>query len=489
MIKRNILWLVIAWIALLTTVPTYAQFTAQDQVKFDAVQLQTVAVDYWTEDVQTIFFQAETSWLTQVVWFAFQWDASFDSTHIESLSLYEKHWNWPWLLTSTLLWNQILNNWSIYFNQANTSILMNPTERTQFRLDIDIVDSNSLPEAKFMVGLSGARVISVPSGNQAQVFGIPLNSWNVTYINPAQQNPAYVEVWYTDLPNQNVTVDRNNVLLGEFDITGDQDIELHDITFVWNNDFNEDVIDWVKLYLTNTNQLFWSEDIINWEAFFEDIAVNIPAWEIYVFHLLWDIPNDDSLVWSNIQAWIDSAYITNAWTNIEANVFWVPITFSNIISIVANEIDVVASNINNISVNLWSNNIDLIQFDVITDSWEIAEVEELVFEWNSNFDSDHITALRLWKKVPTWRELIDIDAWFDIEGGAIEFDDFDSVIIPEGTTQTFLVTADITTDEAFGNSLITPISLVEAEIDNDYNDEYTIISLPVSSNRSIYING
>lgn len=164
------------------------------------------------------------------------------------------------------------------------------------------------------------------------------------------------------------------------------------------------------------------------------------------------------------------------------------ITFDTI-DLVTSTIEVNGVNLTSVDVVVGAENVDLVMFEVETDDVSSAFINGFTFDISGSGDSDHISAVRLWKKVTGGRELIDEEGGFDIAAnGEINFENFDEIEIEPSSSQLFLVTVDIVDDDNIAGDSFEG-SVTDIEADDEDNDDLPAPGLPVDSNRTVSIIG
>lgn len=142
-----------------------------------------------------------------------------------------------------------------------------------------------------------------------------------------------------------------------------------------------------------------------------------------------------------------------------------------------------------------STNVDAVMFELETDDVSSASFEGVTFQGtvtsgSVDFDTDLVTALRLWKKTASGWELLEDQGGFDIDSsGSITFDDFTDVIVPVASTQLFLLTVDVSDNDSINGTEFT-VELTDANVDDDDNNSLDVSSsVPLDSNRTIQVTG
>lgn len=130
------------------------------------------------------------------------------------------------------------------------------------------------------------------------------------------------------------------------------------------------------------------------------------------------------------------------------------------------------------------------EFQVRTTSAGAVSVQSLDIDGSTNFNSDYISAIKLWRQVGSSgsnRQEIDSEGGFDINGGTVTFDNFDEIVVPSSSTQTFRVTVDLVNSSA-NNGTIAALEVGAITLQDDDNNEITpTTSLPVGLVRAIQV--
>jgi hypothetical protein len=113
--------------------------------------------------------------------------------------------------------------------------------------------------------------------------------------------------------------------------------------------------------------------------------------------------------------------------------------------------------LSNVDVVKGAKNVDVVMFEVETDDVSAVEVDGFILKGDivagstsglTVVDRKVVSALRLWKKTNSGWELLDEESGSSLNSEEINFDSFSTVIVPSSSTQLFLVTVDVTDDDA-----------------------------------------
>lgn len=148
------------------------------------------------------------------------------------------------------------------------------------------------------------------------------------------------------------------------------------------------------------------------------------------------------------------------------------------IDLVASSVDVTEIPLSDTSVVRGATDVVALQFQVETDEVSSAFLQEISIEGNGNFDSDHVSAVSLYRGTPSGTHtLVESNGGFGINSNSINFDGFDEIEIPVNSTQPFFVTVDVVDDPTIVGDQVQLFvdTSPNPNIDDDNNNDMTVI--------------
>lgn len=152
------------------------------------------------------------------------------------------------------------------------------------------------------------------------------------------------------------------------------------------------------------------------------------------------------------------------------------------IDLVESSVDVTEITLSDTSVVRGAEDVVALQFQVETDSVSSAFLQEIAIEGTANFDTDHVSAVSLFRGTPSGTHtLVESNGGFDINSNSITFDNFDEIEIPLNSTQPFFVTIDVVDDPTIvGDTLAlyvdqTPLPKIDDDNNNDMDVNVTSV--------------
>jgi len=129
-------------------------------------------------------------------------------------------------------------------------------------------------------------------------------------------------------------------------------------------------------------------------------------------------------------------------------------------------------------------------FQVRTTNAGAVSVQSLDIDGSTNFNSTFVSQVKLWRQIGTGgsRQEIDAEGGFDISaGGTVTFDNFDEIIVPSSSTQTFRVTIDLV-NSSVNSGTIAALGVSAITLQDDDNNSITSsTTLPVSLIRAVSV--
>lgn len=455
----------------------------QGKIKVDGINLWDAYVFPHTDDVEALKFVLVSSVDAEIEDMIFEGGEDFDDEHLDDAVLYMKDGN-DWIALDNVNINSSTNS---IFEIENMGINIDAYEEKMFLLTLDIVNNNSALGGEISVDLIDLIAENISSGNDIiDLYGLPASSNNTIYIDEATLAVNALSLSDVEVLFWSYNVD---AMLFEAE-TGIFPVEIDEMLFIGNENFDEDHITAVRLWMETSNygrvelETHSGFDIYNNAIEFDDLDVYVPANSTQVFLLTVDISDDPSIIGDMVSVQL---------VNLEANddnhdpvaVEWLPADSGRDITIVwLGSLEITPVLLSDIEVSIGSDEVDALKFTAEANN-ALIEIEDMTFVGNSDFDEDHVMEVKLWKEVSYGWELIDTEPGFAIDvNNEVEFNNID-VYIPENSTQDFLVTLDIVDDtNIIGDIISLRLTEVEAEDENS-GEDVEAAWLPADSGRAI----
>jgi hypothetical protein len=278
-----------------------------------------------------------------------------------------------------------------------------------------------------------------------------------------------------------MTKNRDNFVLASWDfiVAPGQNLALEDIDLHME-------LEWVAAAVSLSSQFRNISLRVNWVL--SDLDVNevtngllvrlsetnmwfsLPAWQSSKVELVVDTVNSFNAAFLNRYVRVglsaDPARLKIEETNDGRRVTSITpsVSQSDRVQIVDVAVSILPVSLSNTNAVVGSENVVAGDFQVRTTDAGPAELQSLTLEWNVNFASSRVSAVKLWRRVAgvnNW-ELVDSKGWFDIVNNRVSFDNFGEVVIPTSSTQDMRVTIDIVNNTANNGNVVGPLRVISA---------------------------
>ncbi len=378
--------------------------------------------------------------------------------------------------------------------QLATPFLIKDGDNEDFEVVADVVDGAG-EEVEFRI----ERALDVSGFDDTFGYGL--------YADVSNYNGQNFEIQAGDLvfvnhpiPTDQTRFDKDDVVLMEFhiDVDGWSNLLLEDIAFDVYSDTPSCLPAWVDLAEDSSANPWILEniqlvDVTNGGSY--NLQVSRPAgaldnchikvsdsgmsiqlawvWSDHVFQLVADTADDNNFTTAQYNAILGAEFYvelrpTSTDVQVEENgnsVIVTDITPSFLsseaieISTSALEIDIIECGTNENVVN-GGYGIELITFEIDTDDVSPVIFDEIEVSSVTNFDSQHISSVNLYRGMYPTGTLVDTET---LNGSqtSVQFDSFGEILVPASSTQPMYITVDLIDDNA---NVVAPLNIVAAQI-------------------------
>lgn len=296
-------------------------------------------------------------------------------------------------------------------------------------------------------------------------------------------------------PSRLAREDKDDLVLANFQLTSNDssNLTLEDIKFISNNavslasNVSGSYFENVEVKVMNGTSLVgtYSLESMSSTSYGDtDLSITIPGNGALTIQLIADVKKPlpagyTGVTFNYTLSASGLRIIENADDNIVTDIVPSSITFDTM-RFVAASAAISSVNLSNISVVKGSSNVQAIAFNLLTDEVSPVRFETLVLQGNTEFNSNRVAAVRLYRGTYPNGTLVKEESQF--AGNTVTVDDV-NIEVPAKSTQPMYVTID-TVSIASSNVISVEVASVVAK-DAENNDSLTVAGLPTISTRDI----